>query len=172
MDKLSNRTIATRLFEAVFDFNQNMWNTCRDLTLRPTNVINEYLLDKQDSQYLNPFRYAFITFTVSIVLAHWLGVDGLSEIEAKDEAAKQLITDAVALANSAMSIFMFLTLIPAAWVMKKLFNDDAWDRNNCYVLALYTTAYISLLQVLVILPLSYFMKNQYITLFTVPLFSL
>lgn len=171
MSTLSKKSILDHLTEAVLEVNRAFGLTIRDLFFRPEKVVNCYLSKEKPFDYVNPFRYAFLMVSFYVALSTMIQFDAASVISKSDQNLAPSITGLIELLHNATAFFMFISIIPAAWLMKKLFSKSGKSSSECYVILLYGYAQITLVMITFILPLAYLLDDHRIIQATI-VFSL
>lgn len=160
MSALSKGNILDHLIEAILEVNRVFWLTIRDLFVRPEKVVNSYLSKEKPFDYVNPFRYAFLIVSFYVAISTLIQFDAASVISKTDQNLAPSITNLIDLLYNATAFFMFVSIIPAAWIMKKLFSKSGKSSSECYVILLYGYAQITLIMITFFLPLAYLLEDH------------
>jgi hypothetical protein len=162
MASLSKGSIIYHVTEAMFEVNRASWLTIRDLFLRPEKVIESYLNKDTDFAYINPFRYAFLLVSLYVAMstfAHFDFATVLAEVEPDMDPSFTYMADIL---HNASAFLMFVSIAPAAWLMKKVFPTSHKTSSDCYIILLFSNAQIMLVIVGFFLPLAYFTQERQI----------
>ncbi len=138
---------------AISEINAAFFKTCRDLLLRPQQVFAD--LKQESSSYLNPYRFAFLIFSFYAVAASMFGFDISSSLDdIQMEQSKEFIRSWLQLLDNGLILLTFLSLIPTAWVLNRLF-DAGYSSKDCYGIALYANAMCYLMDTVIAMPVGY-----------------
>ncbi len=161
----SQDSIFASLFIAISEINATFFATCRDLTLRPAVVMQS--IGESSSKYLNPYRFAFLILSFYTVLASLLGFDISGNAKGRSDI-EPLLSEAFQFIDNAMIFLTFISLIPTAWALSKLFKSN-YTRKQCYEIALYANA-IYILACTLMIPAAYLLGGQeFLTIMSIPL---
>jgi len=110
--RLSLRRTLAEAWAHVADLDFALARTFAGMCTRPGTLVLEYVAGRR-RDYSNPFRYAFIVTTVSVVAIGFLGIDitmpGIPLESERDRAAIRLIT-------TLMSYLFFPAILLLAWL--------------------------------------------------------
>ncbi len=97
--RLSLRSALGDGWERLVEFDFAFARTFADLCRRPATVVNEYIAGRRQ-EYSNPFRYAFVITTLSVIAINLLDIDvtapGVPVETERDRAAIALVTSLMA----------------------------------------------------------------------------
>jgi hypothetical protein len=148
--RLELRTLIEHAFEGLVNLDTRALRTIGELTIAPGKVCRDYI-DGRRKPYVNPFKYAFATFTlVAIVAEALIYLQGVSRGPPSDPANAEL--DTFMLRWGMLINFIAMPLLAALlWLL--FFSAPRrlrWVEH--YVIVLFTFGHVALLQGL-LLPL-------------------
>jgi hypothetical protein len=146
--RLELRTLVEHAFDGLVNLDTRALRTIGELTVAPGKVCRDYL-DGRRIPYVNPFKYAFATFTcVAIVAEGLIYLNGVSLGPPSDPLTAEL--DAFRLRWGMLINFIAMPLL--AVILWLLFFSAPrrlrWVEH--YVLVLFTFGHVALLQALLL----------------------
>ena len=161
--RLTFKSLAADVYERVFNIDNTIFRTIRDLTLRPGRVINAYVTGIR-RKYMNPLNYLGLAIFISGALFFVMRKFAMDKINfdvfgtGMTNAASVKIMDAV----MEYSSFVFLLYIPIIGCSGYLtLNRQNYNLPEYMVASSYALAHISILTFLPSLLIMLFLPENY-----------
>jgi hypothetical protein len=155
MSQAKNVGIVTEVFNALSDFNKKYFRTTKTLLLQPQQVVDAMLADSANKQYVNPFRFALLTYSLFAVVAAYLDLDMVTLGLALGEGEPaEFSTWLLQILDKGIVAFSFIALIPVGWLVTKLFKSSGRGNLVCYKISLYIYSMSTLIGLIIITPIA------------------
>lgn|GEM_PF-4790129 len=133
VQRLTVRGTLTEVVRHLTSLDSVLLRTLVDLTRRPGRVVRRYVAGDRTG-YFSPAKYAFLAATAYAFVIHFFDVDvrptGFRDTDPRAVGAMRLVI-------SLVSYLLFVYLLPAAAVLRRLFRRSRMTLAESYVALLY-----------------------------------
>jgi len=142
MSQASNKLgMFSEIMETFEEVNKRFFRTIRGLILQPGHVVRETIADPKSTEFVNPFRFAFVGLAFYVLLATYFDLQMsdliMQSMGEEDHSKHDFLPVLWRILDSATIYLSFISLIPVAWFANKIFRTDQESAFACYKLSLY-----------------------------------
>ncbi len=152
--KLTWRSLLNDLQQRMFGFDSRVWNTVKDMTIRPERVVNAFRSGVRVA-YVGPVSYYFLLLTVFVLLLSFLNIDMVEytavTTDSLSSSDPQQSASQSAFQKTAFSNFRLISFVMIPWFIVAtylLFYKSKLNIIEMSVFTFYTQAQPMLLSIL------------------------